>query len=156
MPIDLNGIGTYRKKIIGPKANLKGANLKEANLKNANLFRANLTGAILTGATITRGQIKRADGSRVVKIGKTHKEVIPALLEEISFRVDTEVTETPENRDRIRARLEQLSSDVASLAGISKEKTPAKTILAAIEASNLTPEIMELVSDAVLDCADME
>ena len=84
------------------------------------------------------------------------KEVIPALLEEISFRMDVEVTETPENRDKIISRLEQLSSDVASLAGISKEKTPAKTILAAIEASDLTPQIMELVSDAVLDCADME
>ena len=46
--------------------------------------------------------------------------------------------------------------DVARLAGISKEETPAKTVLAAIEASNLTHEIMELVSDAVLDCAEME
>jgi hypothetical protein len=70
--------------------------------------------------------------------------------------MDVEVIETPDNRDRITARLEQLSADVAHLSGISKEETPAKTILSAIEASNLTPEIMELVSDAVLDCADME
>jgi multidrug efflux pump subunit AcrA (membrane-fusion protein) len=86
----------------------------------------------------------------------TIKKVIPGFLEEISFRIDVEVTETQENQDRIIARLEQLSANVARLAGISKEETPAKTILAAIEASNLTPEIMELVSDAVLDCADME
>ena len=70
--------------------------------------------------------------------------------------MDVEVTETPENRDKIISRLDQLSSDVARLAGISKEQTPAKTVLAAIEASNLTSEIMELVSDAVLDCAYME
>ena len=137
-------------------ANLRGANCDAANFDGANLEGANLTGAILTGATITRGQIKRADGSRVVKIGKTHKEVIPALLSEIDFKIDVEVKETPDNRDRIITRLEQLSADVARLAGISKAETPAKTVLAAIEASNLTPEIMELVSDAVLDCADME
>ena len=70
--------------------------------------------------------------------------------------MDTEVTETPENHARIVARLEQLSADVAHLAGIEKSDAPAKTILAAIEASNLTPQIMDLVSDAVLDCADME
>jgi hypothetical protein len=83
-------------------------------------------------------------------------KIVRDLLEEISFRMDVEVIETPDNRDRITARLEQLSADVAHLSGISKEETPAKTILSAIEASNLTPEIMELVSDAVLDCADME
>jgi hypothetical protein len=69
--------------------------------------------------------------------------------------MDVEVKETHENRDSIAARLDQLASDVANLAGISKEETPAKTVLAAIEASNLTPEIMEMVCDAVLDCADM-
>ena len=152
-------------------ANLQGANLRGAWMGDADLTGADLTGADLTGAflkganlyganlrnaKITPEQIKSADGGRIVKIGKTHKEVIPALLEEISFRVDTEVNETPENRDRIIARLDQLASDVARLAGISKEATPAKTVLAAIEASSLTPQIMDLVSDAVLDCAEME
>ena len=78
------------------------------------------------------------------------------FLAKIDLKLDVEVTETPENRDRIIARLDQLSADVARLAGISKAETPAKTVLAAIEASNLTPEIMELVLDAVLDCAEME
>jgi hypothetical protein len=81
---------------------------------------------------------------------------VAAFLSEIGLKLDVEVEETPENGDSIAARLDQLASDVANLAGISKQETPAKTILAAIEASNLTPEIMELVSDAVLDCADME
>ena len=63
---------------------------------------------------------------------------------------------TPENQDRIAARLDQLSADVANLAGISKQETPAQTILAAIEASNLTPEIMDMVINAVFDCADIE
>ena len=84
------------------------------------------------------------------------KANIAAFLSEIGFKLDVEVTVTPENQDSILDRLDQLSSDVARLAGISKEATPAKTVLAAIEASNLTLQIMELVSDAVLDCADME
>ena len=84
------------------------------------------------------------------------KANIAAFLSEIGFKLDVEVTVTAENQDSILARLDQISSDVARLAGISKEDTPAKTVLAAIEASNLTPEIMELVSDAVLDCAEME
>ena len=151
---DLRGANLRDADLYG--ADLEGANLTGANLTGANLTGANLTGADLKDSTITHKQIKSADGGCIVKIGKTHKEVIPTLLEEISFRVDTEVKETPENKDRIIARLEQLSSDVAHLAGISKQETPAKTVLAAIEASNLTPEIMELVSDAVLDCADME
>jgi hypothetical protein len=81
---------------------------------------------------------------------------VAAFLSEIALKLDVEIKETPENKDRITARLEQLASDVANLAGISKEATPAKTVLAAIEASNLTPQIMDLVSDAVLDCAEME
>ena len=140
-------------------ADLTGADLRGTDLEDADLTGADLTGADLRNTNITPEQIKSADGSRVgktTKIGKALKKVIPDFLEEISFRVDTKVKETPKNRVRIIARLDQLSSDVASLAGISKEKTPAKTILAAIEASNLTPQIMELVSDAVLDCADME
>ena len=87
---------------------------------------------------------------------KALKADIGAFLSEIDFKIDVEVKETTENQDKIIARLEQLSSDVANLAGISKEETPAKTILAAIEASNLTQQIMELVSDAVLDFADMD
>ena len=84
------------------------------------------------------------------------KANIAAFLSEIALKLDVEVNETPENKDRIAARLDQLASDVARLAGISKAETPAQTILAAIEASNLTQQIMELVSDAVLDCAEME
>jgi len=142
-------------------ANLEGANLGGAKLTNARLNDARLKGADLRnanlyGAKITPEQIKSADGSRVGKIGKTRKNIIPDLLEEIGFRLDVEVIATSENQDRIEARLDQLSSDAANLAGISKEETPAKTILEAIEASNLTPEIMELVSDAVFDCAEME
>ena len=87
---------------------------------------------------------------------KPHKTDISIFLSEIGFKVDVEITTTLKNQDKIVARLDQLASDVARLAGISKEETPAKTVLAAIERSNLTPEIMELVSDAVLDCAEME
>ena len=87
---------------------------------------------------------------------KRDKADLPAFLSEIGLKIDVEVKVTPENQERIIARLDQLASDVARLAGISKEETPAKTVLAAIEVSNLTPEIMELVSDAVLDCAEME
>lgn len=83
-------------------------------------------------------------------------ERIPDFLEEIDFKLGIEVRETLKNRDSIAARLNQLASDVANLAGISKEETPAKTVLAAIEASKLTPQIMELVADAILDCAEME
>jgi hypothetical protein len=86
---------------------------------------------------------------------KSRKADVPRFLSEIGFKIDVEVNVTPENQDSIEARLDQLASDVADLAGISKQETPAKTILAAIEASNLTPEIMELVTEAVFDCADM-
>ena len=132
-----------------------GANLQGANLTVAILTGARITGAIIKGAhDLTRGQLAFADGSRVVE--KAKKDVFSRFLSEIDFKIGVEVNETPENRDKIISRLEQLSADVARLAGISKEETPAKTVLAAIEASDLTPEIMELVSDAVLDCADME
>jgi hypothetical protein len=86
---------------------------------------------------------------------KSRKADVPRFLSEIGFKIDVEVNVTPENQDSIEARLDQLSSDVADLAGISKQETPAKTVLAAIEASNLTPEIMDMVINAVFDCADM-
>ena len=133
------------------------------DFKDVNLAGATLSDAYFDLTSITPEQIRSADGSGSSADGsgssgirKTPRKVIPDFLSEIDFKIDVEVKETPENRDRIIARLEQLSADVARLAGISKEKTPAKTALAAIEASNLTPEIMELVSDAVLDCAEME
>ena len=72
-------------------------------------------------------------------VKKRGKADVPRFLSEIGFKIDVEVNATPDNQDSIEARLDQLSSDVANLAGISKEETPAKTILAAIEASNLTP-----------------
>ena len=147
-------------------ANLGGARLSGAKLRNADLTGADLTGADLTGADltyanlsgarITEAQIASADGSLVGKKERPAMKIIQSFLNEIDLKLDVEVIETPENQDSILARLEQLSSDVARLAGISKAETPAKTVLAAIEASNLTLEIMELVSDAVLDCADME
>ena len=137
------------------RANLSGAILSHANLYAANLEGANLTGADLstanrTSAKISKDQIKSADGTGVLS------KILSDFLAEIDFKIDIEVKETKENQDRIIARLDQLSSDVARLAGISREETPAKTVLSAIEASNLTPQIMDLVSDAVLDCADME
>ena len=135
------------------RANLESADLEGADLTGADLRDADLRGTDLTGAKLTSEQIKSTIGGFARSMPS---KIITDLLQEISFRMDVEVIETPENRDRIIARLEQLSADVARLAGISKERTPAKTILAAIEASNLTPQIMELVSDAVLDCADME
>jgi uncharacterized protein YjbI with pentapeptide repeats len=144
-------------------ANLRGANLSAADLTGADLEGADLTGADLTGAKImnaylmrakiTREQIHQAVGMTVAESGGA---VVPKFLEEISFRLDVEVNETPENRDMITARLDQLASDVANLAGISKQETPAKTVLAAIEASNLTSHIMEMVCETVLECADME
>ena len=149
-------------------ANLSHANLEFAILEGADFTDADLTGtnfdlAILDGADlsdtlmldtkITKRQVESADRSRVPA---ARRALIKTLLSEIDFKIDVEVKETPENRDKILARLDQLSSDVANLAGISKEETPAKTILAAIEASNLTQQIMELVSDAVLDFADMD
>ena len=82
--------------------------------------------------------------------------MLSGFLSDIDFKMDVEVIDTLQNQGKITARLDQLASDVANLAGISKEETPAKTVLAAIEAGDLTPQIMELVSDAVLDCADME
>ena len=144
------------------RASLSGANLMAANLRYANLYNADLTGADLrfadlTEARITEAQLKSADGTRVRRTPP--QKPLPAFLSAIDFKIDVEINETPEtpeNQDSILARLEQLSSDVARLAGISKEQTPAKTVLAAIEASNLTLQIMELVSDAVLDCAEME
>ena len=131
-----------------------------ADLRGADLRGADLTGANLYGTMLTKEQVASADGSlgsgiHTDKMDK-RRGAVPDLLAEIDIKLDVEVKETPENLDRIIARLEQLSSDVARLAGISKEETAAKTILAAIEVSSLTPEIMELVSDAVLDCADME
>jgi len=86
---------------------------------------------------------------------KSRKADVPRFLSEIGFKIDVEVNATPDNQDSIEARLDQLSSDVANLAGISKQETPAKTILAAIEASNLISEIMDMVINAVFDCADM-
>ena len=94
--------------------------------------------------------------NHIVKSPAVIKAGVAAFLSEIALKLDVEVTETPENKDRITARLDQLASDVANLAGISKEDTPAETVLAAIEASELTQQIMELVLDAVLDCAEME
>ena len=94
--------------------------------------------------------------NQIVKSPVVIKAGVAAFLSEIALKLDVEVTETPENKDRITARLDQLASAVANLAGISKEDTPAKTVLAAIEASELTPQIMDLVLDAVFDCADME
>ena len=94
--------------------------------------------------------------NHIVRSPVVIKAGVAAFLSEIALKLDVEVNETAENRDRIKARLDQLSSDVANLAGISKEETPAKTVLAAIEASDLTPQIMEIVLDAVLDCAEME
>ena len=70
--------------------------------------------------------------------------------------MDTEVIETPENKDRIIARLDELSADVARFTGISKAETPAQTILAVIAATSLTHLILDMVTEAVLDCADME
>ena len=139
-------------------ANLRGANLFEAYLERARFPGADLKGAILptviqNSAGITLDQIASADGTLV---GTEGGSPVKSFLSEIDFKIDIEVRETKENRDKITARLDRLSSDVARLAGISKEDTPAKTVLAAIEASDLTPQIIELVSDAVLDCADME
>ena len=135
------------------------ATLEDTNFSGSSLDGADLTGANLSGTEITKEQRKSADGKGVPKAARLAdlpSAAVPSLLSKIAFKIDVEVKETPENRDKIIARLEQLSTDVANLAGISKEETPAKTILAAIEAGDLTPQIMELVSDAVLDCADME
>ena len=160
------------------RVNLTGANLTGANLTGANLTGANLTGACLQGANLKhacfrdadlRGadltgayfevtdiedeQLKSADGA--ARRSRVIKKIMPAFLSEIAFKIGVVIVETPKNRDRIAARLDQLSTDVARLAGISKEATPAKTILAAIEESGRTSEILEMVSEAALDCADM-
>ena len=159
---DLQDALLCEAKIIN--ADFGGANLREANLYRVDFKDVNLAGATLSDAYfdltfITPEQIRSADGSgRSGRSGirKTPRKVIPDFLSEVDFKIDVEINETPEKREMILARLDQLSADVARLAGISKEETPAKTVLAAIEASNLTLQIMELVSDAVLDCADME
>ena len=156
---DLRGAILAKADLEG--ADLSGADLRGANLRGADLRRANLAGADLTGASldstaITAKQLASADGSGVPTLSRANKLGVRSFLAKIDFKIDVEVNETPENWDRIIARLDQLSADVANLAGISKKKTPAETVLAAIEASNLTQQILELVSDAVLDCAEME
>ena len=148
-------------------ADLTGANLAYANLEHARLQSANFDGADLQVANLTGADCREANFEGAHTLNTNFKDAalagasgltgdaVPRLLKEIHLRVDVKVIETPGNEERIAARLEQLASDVARLAGISKEESVAKTILAAIEASNLTPEIMEMVCDAVLDCADM-
>ena len=157
--VSLNSADLRRAYLVNAnlhRAQLGRANLEGANFHKADLLEADLREADLEGATFVGANLRGALFSKDKPFNPEGKTQVSTLLEEISFRMDVEVIETPENRDKIISRLEQLSSDVARLAGISKQETPAKTALAAIEASNLTSEIMELVSDAVLDCADME
>ena len=141
--------GEHRLKVIKELRNVAGA-IHAYNDNESDESSADLADNLIYHLDVAFRKILDPTTTEALKAN------IAAFLSEIALKLDVEVNETAENRDRIKARLDQLAADVANLAGISKEETPAKTVLAAIEASDLTPQIMELVLDAVFDCADME
>lgn len=160
---DLQGANLGDVDLIG--ANLTGANLTGANLVDTDLNKANLEGANLRGANLKQTNYNVYDlvGAELENcvISAHLFRLIPDLYAGVHFKVDLDPHPCSEN---IAIYLNLLVS-IARIMGITeradlvtrlKKERAFNLVLEAIESTNRTEDILQLMSDAALNMRQRE